>query len=130
MEKFIPNTFSPEYIESILTIESGKWKLNVPLERLTNNYVEVFMTNEVADAINQADVQKILLEYKPKSLEFSSIQSEISIDLNIEHIEKTDVSDVFDKTVTAMELTDEQKAQLVKLNGDYVKAALNELGIQ
>lgn len=130
MEKFIPNTFSPEYIESILTVESGKWKLNVPLERLTNNYVEVFMTNEVADAINQADVQKTLLEYKPKSLEFSSIQSEISIDLDIEHIEKTDVSDVFDKTVTAMELTDEQKAQLVKLNGDYVKAALNELGIQ
>ena len=111
-------------------MESGKWKLNVPLERLTNNYVEVFMTNEVADAINQADVQKTLLEYKPKSLEFSSIQSEISIDLNIEHIEKTDVSDVFDKTVTAMELTDEQKAQLVKLNSDYVKAALNELGIQ
>ena len=130
MEWFIPNTFSPEYIEPILTMESGKWTLNVPLERLTNNYVEVFMTIEVADAINQAGVQKTLVEYKPKSLEPSPIQSEINIDIDIEQIEKTDVSDVFDKTVTAMELTDEQKAQLVKLNGDYVKAALNELGIQ
>lgn len=130
MEKFIPNTFSPEYIEPILTMEEDKWKLNIPFEKLTNNYVEVLMTNEVADAINQADVQKTLLEYKPKSLEFSPIQSEISIDVDIEHIEKTDVSDVFDKTVTAMELADEQKSQLVKLNGEYVKAALNELGIQ
>lgn len=128
MEKFIPNKFSPEYIESVLTVEENKWKLNIPLEKLTNNYNEIFMTNKTADIISQADVQKILLEYKPKSLEFSLISSDIEVDLNIEHLSKTDINDVFNKTITAMELTEEQKNQLVKLNGDYLKAAFNELG--
>ena len=130
VEKFIPNNFSPEFIEPILTAANGAWSLNIPIEKITNNYVEVFMSKESADAINQAEVQKVLLDYKPKSLEFSLIQSEINIDVNLDHIEKTDVSDVFDKTVTAMELTEEQKQRLVELNSNYVKTALNELGIK
>ena len=45
-------------------------------------------------------------------------------------VEKTDVNDVFEKTVDDMKITDEQKEELIKMNGEYLKAALNELGIQ
>lgn len=131
MEKFVPNEFSPEYIEPILTtFGEGKWILNVPLEKVTNNYVEVYMTRETADAISMSDVENSLLEYKPKALSFSLIQKDVEIDVDIVNVEKTDVSDVFEKTVDNMELTDEQKAELMKINNEYVKTALNELGIQ
>ena len=130
MEKFVPNTFSPIFIEPIMTIENGEWKLSIPVENVANNYVEVYMKQEVADAINQSKVQEILLSYKPKYLVFCPIKSEVEINIDINTIEKTDVNDVFEKTVDDMKITDEQKEELIKMNGEYLKAALNELGIQ
>jgi hypothetical protein len=51
------------------------------------------------------------------------------VDVELAVAEKTDVSEVFDKTVDTMEITEEQKQALIKLNGEYIKSALNELGI-
>ena len=130
MEKFIPNDYSPILIEPILTFENGDWHLSIPLEGLTNNYVEVFMTQETADAINQGKVQDTLLSYKPKSLIFSLIQSNAEIPVDITAIEKTDVGDVFEKTVEKMEITQEQREQLEKINNAYLKEAYSELGIK
>ncbi len=128
-EKFIPNDFSPKYMEPVLTASNGEWSLSVPFEELTNNYVDVYMSAETADAINSAKVMDELLKYKPKFLTFCPIQTNIQVDVELAVAEKTDVSEVFDKTVDTMEITEEQKQALIKLNGEYIKSALNELGI-
>ena len=128
-EKFVPNDFSPRFIEPVLTAVNGEWSLNIPLEELTNNYVDVYMSAETADAINSSKVMDELLKYKPKALALCPIQTNIQVDVELAVAEKTDVSEVFDKTVDNMELTEEQKQTLVRLNGEYVKTALSELGI-
>ena len=129
-ERFVPNNFSPVFIEPTMTIENGEWKLNIPLENITNNYVEVYMKQDVADAVNQSKVQEVLLGYKPKSLAFCIIQNDIEISTDIDTDKKTDVNIVFEKTVDDMKITEQQKEELIKINSEYIKSALNELGIQ
>lgn len=130
IEKFVPNTFSPMFIEPVMTLENNEWKLNIPLENITNNYVEVYMEQYVADAINQSKVQEVLMKYKPKSLTFCVIRFDNQINVDIDIKEKTDVNIVFEKTVDDMQISDEQKDELIKINNEYIKTAFNELGLK
>jgi DNA repair exonuclease SbcCD nuclease subunit len=130
--EFIPNTYSPEYIKMTLTIgDDGKWQLDKDVNKLTNNYVDIELTDEVSNAINSNKVAETLLKYSPKSLTFIPITKAIQIDTeNLEQVENVGVKGIFENTVTSMKLSEKDMKYLMQLNDKYIKEASEELGIQ
>lgn len=131
--EFIPNTYSPEYLKMKLTIgEDGKWCLDKDLSKLTNNYVDVEITEEASNAINSNKVAEEMLKYSPKSLTFVPITKSIQINTeNIESRENNGVKEVFENTINSIEqLSKEDISYLMTLNDKYIKEASEELGIQ
>lgn len=130
--EFIPNTYSPEYIKMTLTIgDDGKWQLDKDVNKLTNNYVDIELTDEVSNAINSNKVAETLLKYSPKSLTFIPITKAIQIDTeNLEQVENVGVKGIFENTVTSMKLSEKDMKYLIQLNDKYIKEASEELGIQ
>lgn len=130
--QYVPNTFSPEYVKMTMTIdESGNWKLDKDLSKITNNYVDIEYDEDVANAINSNKVAEELLKYKPKNLEFFPIPKHIEINSeDIECGENVGVVAVSENTIRTMDLKKTLLELVMKRNTKYIQEASEALGIQ
>lgn len=130
--KFTPNAYSPVYMKVTLSLdENNSWIINRPFTDITNNYVDIELTEDVNNMINSNKVAEELYKYKPKSLTFRPISKNIIVDTNnVEYTENTGIITVFENTVQKLSLSEKQIDKIMKLNNNYIKTASEELGIQ
>lgn len=131
-ETFIPNTYSPIYMQCTLgySIKTKELIWSVPLESMTNNYVYITIKKADEKYINTGTVTDMLTAYNVKRVEFEIDASDILPDLDqCKNIENASISEVFDNVTDTLNLEPTQIEAIKALNTMYMQRAAEEMGL-
>ena len=122
---FTQNDYSPKFIKEDFS-KYGK-KPEAWADIVKNNYVEIVFEEEELNRFNVNEFADKLRRFEPKKIEFSCRRKQKIEDQEPRYTEESTIEDIFKDQVSEKGLTEEQNHNIIEMNNNYMKKAVEEM---